>query len=195
MTLATVPRYKPDRISEFGDHAVVIGGSVAGLLAARVLTDGFERVTIIERDPLPEDPTARRGVPQGRHVHVLETAGRQTFEDLFPGYGEELLSAGGLIIDLMSDFYHYERGDFLANGEKRLTMYNATRPLIEHLLRQRVMTIDGLELRAETQFVDYLTDESEIGIAGVTVRDGGGETDISAELVVDASGRTSTTPS
>ena len=195
MTLATVSRYKPDRISELGDRAVVIGGSVAGLLAARVLTDGFERVTIIERDPLPEDPTARRGVPQGRHVHALETAGRQTFEDLFPGYGEELLSAGGLIIDLMSDFYHYERGDFLADGSKRLTMYNATRPLIEHLLRQRVMAIDGVELRTETQFVDYLTDESDIGIAGVTVRDEGGETDIPAELVVDASGRTSTTPS
>jgi 2-polyprenyl-6-methoxyphenol hydroxylase-like FAD-dependent oxidoreductase len=126
----------------------------------------------------------------------LETAGRETFEDLFPGYGEELISAGGLIVDLMSDFYHYEQGDFLANGPKRHTMYNATRPLFEHTLRERVVALDDVELRTETQFVDYLLDESDTGVAGVTVRDGGaGETDLSADLVVDASGRTSKTRS
>lgn len=95
MTLATVPRYNPDRISQRGDHAVVVGASMAGLLAARALADGFEKVTVIERDPLSDEPVARRGVPQGQHVHLLEEAGRATFEDLFPGYGEELISSGG----------------------------------------------------------------------------------------------------
>jgi len=67
MTIATVPRYDPDRVSTAGDHAVVVGGSVAGLFAARVLADGFERVTILERDPLPAGPAARDGVPQASH--------------------------------------------------------------------------------------------------------------------------------
>lgn len=109
MTLATVPRYDAERMTDVGHRAVVVGGSVAGLLAARVLADGFEDVMIIERDSLPDQAVARRGVPQGRHIHVLETAGRDTVEDLFPGYGEELISSGGLVVDVMSDFYHYER--------------------------------------------------------------------------------------
>src|SRR5207237_8357673 len=50
-------------------HAVVIGGSMTGLLAARVLSDHFEQVTIIERDRLIEEAEPRKGVPQGRHVH------------------------------------------------------------------------------------------------------------------------------
>ena len=89
MTLANVDRYDPHRISNVGDHAIVVGGSVAGLVTARILADAFDRVTILEKDSIPDEPTPRRGVPQGQHIHVLETAGRNTFEDLFPGYGEE----------------------------------------------------------------------------------------------------------
>jgi 2-polyprenyl-6-methoxyphenol hydroxylase-like FAD-dependent oxidoreductase len=196
MTLATVPRYDPERLSDVGTHAVVIGGSVAGLLAARILDDGFDTVTIIERDPIPDDTSTRRGVPQGQHVHVLETAGRDTFEDLFPGYGEELLSSGGLIIDLMSDFHHYEKGDFLAAGPNRMTMYNATRPLFEEILRRRVAARDDIDFRDRTQFITYRLDETTTGVEGVTVRDDRlQETFIPADLVVDASGRASKTPS
>jgi 2-polyprenyl-6-methoxyphenol hydroxylase-like FAD-dependent oxidoreductase len=196
MTLATVPRYDPEQVSELGTHAVVIGGSVAGLLAARILADGFDTVTIVERDPIPDDVSARRGVPQGQHVHVLETAGRDTFEDLFPGYGEDLLSAGGLIIDIMSDFHHYEQGDFLAAGPNRMIMYNATRPLFEEILRERVTARDGVELRSRTQFVTYRFNETTASVEGVTVRDERSqETAIAADLVVDTSGRASKTPS
>src|SRR5262245_32919792 len=35
-------------------HAVVIGGSMAGMLTARALAEHFDQVTIIERDELPE---------------------------------------------------------------------------------------------------------------------------------------------
>ena len=196
MTLATVPRYDPEQISDVGAHAVVIGGGVAGLLAARVLADGFDTVTIIERDSIPDDTSTRRGVPQGQHVHVLETAGRDTFEDLFPGYGEDLLSSGGLIVDLMSDFHHYEKGDFLADGPNRMVMYNATRPLFEEILRRRVAARDDVDLRSRTQFITYRLDETATGVEGVTVRDERSrETAVPADLVVDASGRASKTPS
>lgn len=57
--------------SNFGDHAIVIGGSIAGLVAARVLADHFARVTVIERDRFPEKPEFRKGVPQSRHLHAL----------------------------------------------------------------------------------------------------------------------------
>ncbi|RQG94456.1 FAD-dependent oxidoreductase [Natrarchaeobius chitinivorans] len=194
MTLSTIPRYDPDRVGHVGDRAVVLGGSIAGLCAARVLADGFEEVVVLERDPLPDDPAARDGTPQSSHPHVMLEAGRATLEDFFPGFGERLLSAGGLVIDAATDMRYYEQGDFLANGPTRLPMYCATRALFEHVVRQRLAKFETVEQRGECRFVDYLVD-SEGGIDGVTYRaDSGGETSLDADLVVDATGRTSRTP-
>jgi 2-polyprenyl-6-methoxyphenol hydroxylase-like FAD-dependent oxidoreductase len=65
-------------------HAVVLGGSMAGLLAARVLADHYERVTLIERDRFPRLGEHRKGVPQDRHVHGLHVRGREIMDELFP---------------------------------------------------------------------------------------------------------------
>src|SRR5512135_3662941 len=86
-----------------GRHAVVIGGSLAGMLASRILVDHFERVTLVERDRFPEGPVARAGVPQARHVHVLLARGRGILEQLFPGLGAELTSAGAHLMDVAED--------------------------------------------------------------------------------------------
>ncbi len=59
------------------DHAIVVGASMAGLLAARVLSDHFARVTILERDPLPQGPEVRKAVPQGAHTHPRSLAWHQ----------------------------------------------------------------------------------------------------------------------
>ena len=77
-----------------GEHAIVIGCSIAGLLAARVLSDAYERVTIIERDELPAVGHGRKAVPQGRHAHVLLASGQRAIEALLPGITGELLAAG-----------------------------------------------------------------------------------------------------
>jgi len=195
MTLATVQGYDPDRLSPSGGHAVVVGASVAGLLAARVLGDGFESVTVIERDPIPADPTARRGVPQGHHLHVMLEAGRDTIEQLVPGYGEALLRAGGLLIDAMGDLQFFDRGDYYAPASCRIDMYCASRPLFEHVLRRRVSDRDGIEVRGGHQFTDYLFDRSAARVEGVTVRrQGASDRELPADLVVDATGRASLTP-
>jgi 2-polyprenyl-6-methoxyphenol hydroxylase-like FAD-dependent oxidoreductase len=77
-----------------GDHAVVLGAGMAGLLAARVLADAYERVTIIERDPLPPVGAPRRGVPQGAHAHALMPRGGQILDELLPGLIGQLVEAG-----------------------------------------------------------------------------------------------------
>ena len=194
MTLATIPRYNPDRIAESGGHAVVVGASMAGLFATRVLADRFETVTLVEKDPLPDDVLARPGVPQARHIHVMQKAGQATVEDLFPGYGEELIAAGGLVIDIASDLMIYQEGDFLADGPTRLPMYCASRPVFEQVTRQRVAALDRVTVRDGYQFVDYLLDERASTVEGVTVRTPDGKREIAAEVVVDATGRTSRTP-
>lgn len=195
MTLATVPRYDRSRVTAVGDHAVVVGASVAGLFAARVLSDGFKRVTVIERDPLPDEPVARCGAPQTSHPHVMLEAGRATAEDLFPGFGEALLAAGGSMIDAATEMKYYDRGDFLADGPNRLPMYCATRALFEHIMRQRVSALDGVRLRDGCRVTDYCLDDAGRSVTGVAFRDGGGEgTELTADLVIDATGRTSRTP-
>ena len=117
MTLATVDRYEPDRTSTLGDRAVVIGGSMAGLCAARVLADTFAEVVVLERDRLPTEPVGRTGAPQTSHPHALLEAGRATLEDLFPGFGEDLLTDGGLLIDSGTDMEYYDQGGLVADTE------------------------------------------------------------------------------
>ncbi|MGM0590838.1 MAG: FAD-dependent oxidoreductase [Halobacteriota archaeon] len=195
MTLATVPRYDPDQVTERGGRAVVIGAGMAGLLSARVLADGFDEVTIIERDVLPETPEGRDGVPQSRHIHVLLEAGKATIEDLFSGYRRDFVSAGGLEIDGARDVNFFIEGDFLADGPHALPHYAATRPLYEQLVRRRVTELDGVSLRAPCRFTDYLVDETATTIEGVVVKNEQNEREgLDATLVVDATGRTSRTP-
>src|SRR4051812_18541697 len=84
-------------------HAVVIGGSLAGLLAARVLADSFDRVTVLERDRYPADPGPRKGLPQARHLHVLLARGQCVIERLFPGFRDEVVAHGATLIDAAGD--------------------------------------------------------------------------------------------
>lgn len=118
--LDSLPRDDSERLSMTGDRATVLGGSVAGLLAARVLDDTFQEVVVIERDTLPDQPQHRRGVPQAKHPHVLQEAGRAIVEDLYPGFGAELLSAGALMVDVATETEFYASGGFLAEAFARV---------------------------------------------------------------------------
>lgn len=194
MTLATIPRYDRSRISDIGEHAVVVGASIAGLFAARVLADTFAEVTVIERDRLPNGPETRRGVPQDRHPHALMEAGRATVEDLIPGSVEDLISAGGVITDFASDVHFYSQNGFLANGPTRLETISITRPLLEHVVRRHVSAIDNVRIRTDCHCVEFLLDDAGTTVDGVLLREDGAQMELLAGLVVDASGRTSRTP-
>ncbi|MHB9287452.1 FAD-dependent oxidoreductase [Halobacteriales archaeon Cl-PHB] len=195
MTLDQVPRYEPDPLSSQGDRAVVVGGSMAGLLSARVLADAFDLVTVVERDALPDESVARRSVPQANQPHTLWEAGRASIEDLCPGFSEDLLLAGAQLIDISRDLHAYAEGGFFAVGPRRLPMHSASRPLFEAVLRRHVLERDDVEVRAHCTFLDYLVDDDGTTVRGVSVRDAeSGDAPIEADLVVDATGRTSRTP-
>jgi 2-polyprenyl-6-methoxyphenol hydroxylase-like FAD-dependent oxidoreductase len=195
MTLEIAQRYDENRITSAGTKAVVLGGGMAGLLAARVLADGFENVVLVDRDPFPDRPTTRTGVPQANHVHAMLEAGRAILDDLFDGYTDEIRSSGGTVIDAATEFDYYHKGDFIADGPERLPMLCASRPLFEQVVRERVAGLDRVSLRPECRFTTYITDDTEATIEGVTVIDeGGNTTELPADLVVDATGRTSRTP-
>src|ERR1700712_1641729 len=86
-------------MAKLGQHAVVLGASMGGLLAARVLSDFYETVTVVERDVMPDGATNRRGVPQGHHGHALLGRGSQVLDELFPGFLDGLVGAGVPVLD------------------------------------------------------------------------------------------------
>ncbi|MFC6717471.1 NAD(P)/FAD-dependent oxidoreductase [Natrialbaceae archaeon GCM10025810] len=195
MTLASIPRYDGDRVGDRRGRAVVVGASIAGMLSARVLADAFEEVTVLDRDSLPDEPAPRRGVPQGNHPHSLWESGRATIEDLLPGFSEDLRGAGSVTSELGADFKIYLQGDFLAPGTERHVMYFATRSLFEHLIRRRFLEDERIRLRPRCRLVEYLVDDDESAVTGAMIRNQEHEREVlEADLVVDATGRTSRTP-
>jgi 2-polyprenyl-6-methoxyphenol hydroxylase-like FAD-dependent oxidoreductase len=118
----------PGRI---GDHAIVLGASMAGLLAARVLADAYAQVTIIDRDQLPPAGTHRRGVPHGRHLHALLARGQQALEELFPGLTDELVAQGVPAGDVLGNGRCYLNGHRLRQTHTGLVALCASRPFLE----------------------------------------------------------------
>lgn len=167
--------------------AVVIGGSMAGLLAARVLSDRFERVVVIERDELGETPAWRKGVPQGRHVHALMPAGARRLERWFPGLRSELAAAGACIGD-WGEISWYQAGGYRKEFRSGIEMIMASRPLIEHHVRRRVLGLPNVSLREGTSVRGVVLTRSTV--TGVILEDGA---QLTADLVVDASGRAART--
>jgi flavin-dependent dehydrogenase len=194
VALSLLPEYDRGRMADHGERAVVVGAGFAGLCAARVLVDCVSRVILLERDRLPEVTQQRRGVPQGPHVHALLTSGRAVLEDLLPGYSDDLIAAGAVENDLGSDWTLYMYGGYQADTPNPIPVVLASRPLFEEVLGRRVTELDGVEVRSPSQFLGYLTSETG-DVVGVSVRDEHGEeATLPADVVVDATGRTSRTP-
>lgn len=167
------------------NRAIVIGGSMSGLLTARVLSDFFAEVTIIERDSLSNEGEHRRGVPQSRHAHGLLAGGSDELEDLFPAILDELVEAGALRADVVNDGRWYFEGGPLRRSPSGTNGILLSRPLLEGGVRRRVRSlrnvtiVDGVSVRgllhADGRVVGVNTDSE-------TLR---------ADLVVDCSGRAS----
>lgn len=187
-------------------HAVVLGGSLAGLLAARVLSDHFENVTLIERDEYQDTPETRRGIPQANHVHGLLLRGRQVLEELFPGLQDEMIAGGAPLLDMANEFAWYTRAGWGIRFPSNLKVLAFTRPLLDLHVRRHLIKNPRVEIIDNTEILRLLPDSTENRLGGVLVcpRDGevarSGEVDrrvakaIGADLVVDATGRASRAP-
>jgi len=176
--------------------AVVIGGSMGGLLAARVLSETFARVSIVDRDVLPSAPVSRRGVPQGRQLHVLLSRGRDALDELFPGFSDELAGLGAPLVDLHGRVDWYNDGHLMRRAPSSLIAIGASRPLLEHRVRARVAALPGVEFVAPAEVVGLETTDDRGRVIGVRVRpvNAAAEVMLPADLVVDACGRASRTP-
>ncbi len=180
---------------------------MAGLLTARVLSEHFEHVIIVERDELSGewfgdplvDPRARevrRGVPQGRHAHGLLAAGLNVVEQLFPGATEELVAAGVPSGDVLGNVRFCTNGYRLRQVPIGMTALSFSRPYLENYLRAKVFALPGVEARCGTDIAGIDADAAAARVTGTFVqsRDAEGLESIPADLVVDATGRGSRAP-
>jgi 2-polyprenyl-6-methoxyphenol hydroxylase-like FAD-dependent oxidoreductase len=169
---------------------------MAGLVAARALSDHFARVTLVERDRYPDGPETRKGVPQIRHVHVLLKRGELVLAELFPGLLDELVKGGAHCIDMAGDTRWHHYGGWKVRFRSGMDFYCQSRPFLEWKVRERVAAIPNVTIADGSDAEGFATDETKRRVTGLSIRDaqGGGERTLAADLVVDASGRGSRTP-
>jgi 2-polyprenyl-6-methoxyphenol hydroxylase-like FAD-dependent oxidoreductase len=188
-------------MSKHGGHAVVLGASMGGLLAARVLADFYDRVTVVERDILPADPVNRRGVPQGRLIHAVLARGTSILDELFPGFRDELVAGGvdswddGDLSRLCISIGGHQMARFGRSPNPPSILF-PSRPVLEWNVRRRVKAITNV-LFLEAHDVVGLTatpDRNRATGARVVNRHSDRVRTLTADLVVDATGRGSRTP-
>ena len=178
--------------TQIGDRAVVLGASMAGLLAARVLADTYGQVTVVDRDHLPESPMHRRGVPHGRHIHALLARGQQALEELLPGLTAELVSQGVPAGDVLADARLYLSGHRLRQARTGLGLLSASRPVLEGHVRARIRALPNVAFLDSRDVVGLTTTPEGGRVTGARVlrrADGSAEELIAAHLLVYATGR------
>ncbi|HEY9305143.1 MAG TPA: oxidoreductase [Mycobacterium sp.] len=168
---------------------MIIGASIAGLCAARVLSDFYERVTVFERDELPSTPVNRAAVPQGRHVHLLMARGAVEFEALFPGLLDDMVAAGVPKLENRPDcIYFGAAGHLLGVGETlrdTFTAYVPSRPHLEWQIRRRAVDLGNVEI-VQRAVREPRFDADAARVTAVLIDD---NDFVPADLVIDAAGR------
>jgi 2-polyprenyl-6-methoxyphenol hydroxylase-like FAD-dependent oxidoreductase len=173
-----------------GNHALVIGASISGLLAARVLSAHFDRVTVLDRDVLPPEPAQRSGTPQGRHGHGLLASGLQGLKALFPLLERDLLRAGAVQGDLVENIRWFQHRRYKARFHSGIEGLFLSRPLLETTIRQQLLEISNVRIIDRTRAVGLLGDGRRVvGVRSQQV--GESIRSVLADFVVDASGRLS----
>jgi 2-polyprenyl-6-methoxyphenol hydroxylase-like FAD-dependent oxidoreductase len=184
----------------FGQHAVVIGGSLAGLMTARVLADHFDTVTVLERDHLSAHPALHKSIPQGNHLHGLLVGGQQVMASLYPRFLEILEQQGAVRCRMGKNlvFYLPTGKAFSLTGTVReprdlgFDFYCQSRGLLEYCIRQCTLEHPNVRLQSES-FVQGLVYEDG-RIRGVRYQQSGDVQVLGADFVVDAGGRGSHAP-
>ncbi|UHA75992.1 FAD-dependent monooxygenase [Paenibacillus sp. 481] len=175
-------------------RAITIGGSIAGLLAARVLADYYEEVVIVERDRFPDGPENRRGTPQAFHSHRLLMRGKIILEELFPGYADDLLAQGAFSRENKQIQLHYHRyGKLVIPDEKDA---GCSRALLEWVIRRRVAQLPNVRFITEHEVTSLQASSDGMTITGVYLQQRGEAGNgqpmmLETDMVCDTSGRSS----
>ena len=178
-------------------RALVLGASMAGLLTARILSNHFDQVTIVERDPVTDQPVARKGQPQTRHLHGLLANGLEIMTRYYPDLPEALAAGGAVVEDMGETMRWYTYGGYRQRFSVGRESAIMSRPFLEQQIRQRTLALPNVTLLDNMAVKSLMTTADRRQVTGIQVerRDGSaGPETLAADLVVDATGRGSRTP-
>jgi pimeloyl-ACP methyl ester carboxylesterase/2-polyprenyl-6-methoxyphenol hydroxylase-like FAD-dependent oxidoreductase len=184
-------------VRRIGEHAVVIGGSIGGLLAARALTEAYERVTVVDRDALPTGLQGRKAVPQGRHAHALLPHGQACLDALLPGFSAELAAAGAPTCAALEEMRFVIGGHELARASMGAGVILAGRPFVEGHVRRRIRELPQVTLIDGCDALGLTTSRDGERVTGVRIlrrADGSADETLASDLVVAATGRAARIP-
>jgi NAD(P)H-flavin reductase/ferredoxin/2-polyprenyl-6-methoxyphenol hydroxylase-like FAD-dependent oxidoreductase len=174
--------------------AVVIGGSMAGMATAKVLTQTFDRVIVLEKDQDHRKQEGRPGAAQGWHLHHLLIAGQRALSSIFPGIIDDMVAAGAFRVDMGDQYRLMLAGSWKKASPTGVEIICAGRPLLEWCVRRRLDGETKIDYRYESDVRDLVFDETTRSIVGVVAARDGVEETIPAEFVVDASGKNTPVP-
>ena len=176
-------------------QAVVVGAGMGGLAAAKAIEPHFEKVTVFDRDSLPDAPAPRSGTPQARHTHALLPGGHSALDRMFPGIEIDLMDAGAIRMRLRRDMRLELPGfDPFPQRDLGYDQFALSRPALERICRHRVEQEPHIEIRSRARVTELIASPDKSRVAGVRFEDVRGTAgSLAADLVVDASGRISLT--
>lgn len=173
-----------------GKIAVVNGGGISGMIAARVLSDFFESVIVIEQDGTTDTKKPRKFAPQGHHVHLMLGKGTDLLEDLFPGFVDDLEKLGAYRFNFYRGWKWFHYGSWRRRDELEDSGYVQTRPLLEYNLRRRTEAVSNIRFEYGSIVTGYLSRNQGKSVHGIRVRNVSHiEYNLEADLVVEAGGR------
>jgi 2-polyprenyl-6-methoxyphenol hydroxylase-like FAD-dependent oxidoreductase len=183
-----------------GKHAVVIGGSIAGLVTARALADHFELVTILERDRVEDVPAVHKSVPQGHHIHTLLLGGTRALSSFYPSFTEQLEGSGSIAKGQHDSVNYHSSGgkSYSLTGTVKeprdfgWTFFTQSRGLLEQCIRQLTLRIPNVQFESDCTVHGLIHDEGRV--RGIRFERHNEQSSLEADLVADAGGRGSHAP-
>lgn len=174
--------------------AVIVGGSIAGIATAKVLSARFDKVIVLEQDTRHDRREGRPGAAQGHHLHHLLIAGQQEAERIFPGIVDDMVREGAFKVDMAQQYSLRLAGTWKKRCDSDIEIVCAGRPLLEWCFRRRLDDVPNVDFRYETTMQDLVYDAQRNAVIGVAIDGADGLEVIPAEFVVDASGKNTRLP-
>ncbi len=169
-------------------RAVVLGASIGGMLASRVLSKHFDEVVLVERDLLPDGPVFRKGVSQAHHAHLIYTKGFGIIEDYFPETRRLLEEANTTFTDFgRVRWMQYRK--WKATGDLDAPTAIFLRYYLDWAILKQLREVPNLTIMDGAKALGLVIADNVV--TGARIEREGQEEVIEADLVIDATGKNS----